>query len=398
MLKLSHCGMSLWLVLGLLHPAFSSAQSEAPPATSGAATSDVELDAEATEAVAQLRKSLPSDSEAIVMLDDILLGKRMTKDDGWFKVAKPQSDFEWDVVQGQYDSDGNGSIDREEFPGSNLLFERLDRNSDQKISAADHEWGMSRASSGLSQLIRRADRDDDGRIRREELLQLIESLPLTTDEYWSTDDLRRAWEPPAREAGRPSDAPTPSQLVIGLLKQEIGSWDAGPSLGEVAPDFTLKTLKGVPVTLSTLSDDKPTVLIFGNFTCGPFRGEAGNLERLYETYGNDFNFLVVYVREAHPSDGWAMTRNESADIVLPQPQKYEERVEVATRCQAHLGDKIPLVVDDMDDPVGGRYSGMPSRLYLLDQERQVRFKSGRGPHYFFPAQLEWAMLWYQAQR
>jgi hypothetical protein len=185
--------------------------------------------------------------------------------------------------------------------------------------------------------------------------------------------------------------------MLGLERQEIGSHLPGPAVGEIAPDFTLKTLDGSNVTLGQWCQEKPVVLIFGNFTCGPFRAQAGNLERLFDRHQNQFHFLCVYVREAHPSDGWALLSNESAEIVLPQPQKYPERSRVAQRCQQFMGNKIPLVVDEMDDPVGRAFSGMPSRLYLLDADRQVLFKSGRGPHYFSPTELEEALLWHLAE-
>jgi hypothetical protein len=47
-----------------------------------------------------------------------------------------------------------------------------------------------------------------------------------------------------------------------------------------------------------------------------------------------------------------------------------------------------MVVDTIDDSVGARYSGMPGRLYLLDRDGKVAFKSGRGPYLFKPAELE----------
>jgi hypothetical protein len=55
------------------------------------------------------------------------------------------------------------------------------------------------------------------------------------------------------------------------------------------------------------------VLIFGNFTCGPFRSQSGNIEKLYQRYKDRARIFLTYVREAHPSDGWWMTSNERRD-------------------------------------------------------------------------------------
>ncbi len=53
---------------------------------------------------------------------------------------------------------------------------------------------------------------------------------------------------------------------------------------------------------------------------------------------------------------------------------------------------IPLVVDGLDDRVGNQYSGFPDRLYLIDREGKVAFKSGRGPYGFMPGELEQALV------
>jgi alkylhydroperoxidase family enzyme len=53
---------------------------------------------------------------------------------------------------------------------------------------------------------------------------------------------------------------------------------------------------------------------------------------------------------------------------------------------------MPMIVDTIDDQIGARYSGMPSRLYLIDARGKVVFKNGRGPFGFKPAELEHALL------
>jgi hypothetical protein len=134
------------------------------------------------------------------------------------------------------------------------------------------------------------------------------------------------------------------------------------------------------------------VLVFGNFTCGPFRNQAGNVEKLYQRYRDRCTFVMVYVREAHPVDGWAMESNDRQGVAIAQPRTYDERVSVAQTCGARLGLGFPMLVDTIDDAVGARYSGMPSRLYLIDHEGTIAYKSGRGPFGFKPAELEQALV------
>jgi hypothetical protein len=111
-------------------------------------------------------------------------------------------------------------------------------------------------------------------------------------------------------------------------------------------------------------------------------------------YGEQVAFLAVYVREAHPSDGWRMTSNDKAGVVFRQPRSRTEREAVAAKCCAALSISMPLLVDDIDDRVGHAYSGMPDRLYIISREGKVIYKGGRGPFGFSPAEMEQALLLY----
>jgi hypothetical protein len=103
-------------------------------------------------------------------------------------------------------------------------------------------------------------------------------------------------------------------------------------------------------------------------------------------------FLAVYVREAHPTDGWRMASNDRAGICIPQPRTKSDRAAVAARCCTALKMTMPLVVDDLDDYVGHMYSGMPDRLYVLDRNGRVAYKGGRGPFGFKPGEMEQSLV------
>lgn len=65
---------------------------------------------------------------------------------------------------------------------------------------------------------------------------------------------------------------------------------------------------------------------------------------------------------------------------------------MAKTCCAVLSITIPMVVDDMNDRIGHAYSGMPDRLYVVDQSGRVAYKGGRGPFGFKPAEMEQSLL------
>ena len=87
-----------------------------------------------------------------------------------------------------------------------------------------------------------------------------------------------------------------------------------------------------------------------------------------------------------------MKSNEKVGVAVAQPTTYEERSAVAEQCAAKLKPSIPLLVDDLSDTVGNAYSGMPARLYVIDTEGKVAYKSGRGPFGFKPEEMEQALL------
>ncbi len=86
-----------------------------------------------------------------------------------------------------------------------------------------------------------------------------------------------------------------------------------------------------------------------------------------------------------------MASNAKAGVSVVQPQSVEERAAVARAFCSRLEPRMPVVVDDLNDSVGHTYSGMPARLYLIDREGRIAFKSGRGPFGFKPAELEQAI-------
>jgi Iodothyronine deiodinase/EF hand len=351
---------------------------------------------EAAEVAQALRESWPDHPEWVDMLTGILEDEPMGPDFGWFRTARTQTRFGWDATRRRFDRDGDGRLTRQELSASDADFARLDRDRDGVLTPPDFDFsGSSLAPSPGSMLFVRVDRDGNGKVTREELEGFFRAADSGGQGFLSLADLQEAFAPPPSApagTGRPSKA----MLVRGLFRREIGSLEPGPKLDESAPDFTLKTNDGKDeVTLSTLIGPRPVVLVFGSSTCGPFRSQTGNIEKLYRRYKDRATFVMVYVREAHPTDGWRTSDNDRPGVVgvaAHQPRTYEERAGVARSCGRMMGLAFPMLVDTIDDRAGNLYSGMPGRLYVIDREGKVAFKSGRGPYLFKPAELEQSLI------
>jgi len=348
---------------------------------------------EAEEVAQALRDAWPDHPEWVDMLAAILDDEPMGPKYGWFRTAVAQTRFDWESTRKRLDRDGNGRIERQEFPGGDADFARLDRDHDKALSAADFDFSPSSLAPSPGALVfSRFDRDGNGKLTRDELEAFFRATDSGSQGFLSLADMQAVFDQSPRTSGT-SGMPSKATLIRGLFRQEIGSLQPGPRVDESAPDFTLKTNDGkAQIALSKLIGSKPLVLVFGSFTCGPFRSQSGNMEKLFRRYKDRANFLMVYVREAHPTDGWHMESNDRFGATTQQPKTYTERVEVAQKCGRLLDLGFPMLVDTIDDAVGARYSGMPGRLYLIDRDGKIAFKSGRGPYLFKPAELEQSLV------
>lgn len=105
-------------------------------------------------------------------------------------------------------------------------------------------------------------------------------------------------------------------------------------------------------------------------------------------YGEQVEFLVVYIKEAHALDG-SSPMGGGDNPIVEEPATLEERAEVATMCSTQL-DMSPLrvLIDDMQNTAEEAYQGWPDRLYLVDVDGTIAYAGGRGPFDFKPNQLE----------
>jgi hypothetical protein len=117
----------------------------------------------------------------------------------------------------------------------------------------------------------------------------------------------------------------------------------------------------------------------------------GALESMRERHADKVAFFIVYIKEAHPEDGWALTYNRRSGIELQDPRSTTERAEVAASCAVRTRTAIPMLVDGIDNEVARQYGGWPDRLYLIDMDGRITFQGGEGPFGFKPEELEEAI-------
>jgi type I thyroxine 5'-deiodinase len=87
-----------------------------------------------------------------------------------------------------------------------------------------------------------------------------------------------------------------------------------------------------------------------------------------------------------------MQSNIKDNVVFASPRNEDERGEVANSCVRKLGIKFPAVLDNFDNSTEQAYTGWPDRLYLIDQQGRVSFKTKPGPFGFHPDDLRAAIV------
>ena len=99
--------------------------------------------------------------------------------------------------------------------------------------------------------------------------------------------------------------------------------------------------------------------------------------------------LLVYIREAHPLDGWAMAASDG--LCYRQPKTIDDRLKIAAAFVAHtpMAAGLRLLCDDpATQALDEAYEAPPERLVVVDERMKVVFASGQGPFQYDPAALE----------
>ena len=207
---------------------------------------------------------------------------------GWWKPSAKR--FDWNWLSERFDANKDGIVERDELPGelvkADQLFERLDRDGDGKLSAADFDFSDPNPLTMMmnvpamknmmsNQLFGRLDKDSNGRVTMEELAEFFRYGDKEELEFLTPEDLRFAMDPPPSKniASEPDNNPasidpsTPAAALKMFLRGDMGWLTSGPQVGDVAPDFTLpKHDSTANVTLSDSFGKRPVVLVFGSFT------------------------------------------------------------------------------------------------------------------------------------
>jgi len=136
---------------------------------------------------------------------------------------------------------------------------------------------------------------------------------------------------------------------------------AGP--GDSFPSFELVTTSGDRLVNHDVFGDKPVLVIFGSMTCPMTASAAPSVQELYDEFGDRVEFIMLYVREAHPGENFT----QSATI--------EEKLEYARALKKFYDIQWTVAADNINGDLHRALDPKPNSAYLVNSEGTIVFRS-----------------------
>jgi len=159
-----------------------------------------------------------------------------------------------------------------------------------------------------------------------------------------------------------ADKPKKPVYLTKRFKPGLYNMDvfAGPRAGTPAIDFTATDLEGNEVKLSDFKG-KWVVLETGSATCSMYTKNIESMEALSREFP-DVEFLVVYVREAHPGER------------LGQHESFEEKKQAAQLLPKKYNENRRILIDSLDGDMHRTYGAMPNIVYVINPDGIVHYR------------------------
>jgi len=138
---------------------------------------------------------------------------------------------------------------------------------------------------------------------------------------------------------------------------------AGKEPGWQVPDFDLPTITGGRVRKSDFQGRRPVFFTFGSLTDPMTASADAVLKPLHQEFGDQVDFITVYVRETHPGEK------------IPQPATFDEKVRNARMLRSRDGIPWAVAVDDLDGTFHRALGANSNAAHLMDPNGNLAFRT-----------------------
>ena len=167
----------------------------------------------------------------------------------------------------------------------------------------------------------------------------------------------------ARAEPEPNDNYRYKRFTTRLLFRDLRFGKESASPGDAIPPFELLTTEGDRLLNGDIFGAKPVLFIFGSMTCPMTASAAPSVQNLYEEFGDQVDFIMLYVREAHPGE------------LIQQAETMQEKLAHAQALQKLYDIDWPVAADGINGDLHRALDPKPNSAFLVSSEGIILFRS-----------------------
>ena len=152
-------------------------------------------------------------------------------------------------------------------------------------------------------------------------------------------------------------------FTTSLLFRDLRFHKDAAAPGDAFPQFELITTDGSALANENVFGGKPVIFIFGSMTCPMTASAAPSVQELYDEFGGRVDFIMLYVREAHPGEHFQ------------QSETIETKLEYARSLKEFYGIQWTVAADNIDGDLNRALDPKPNAAFLVDADGTIVFRS-----------------------
>ena len=153
------------------------------------------------------------------------------------------------------------------------------------------------------------------------------------------------------------------RFTTRLLFRDLRFRKGAAKPGDPFPAFELFTTDGERLVNSDVFGDKPVLFIFGSMTCPMTSSAAPSVQKLFDRFGDRVNFVMLYVREAHPGEN------------ISQSESINDKLQQARALKEFYGIDWTVAADNIDGDLHRALDPKPNSAYLVSSNGTIVFRS-----------------------
>src|SRR5580698_1439547 len=166
----------------------------------------------------------------------------------------------------------------------------------------------------------------------------------------------------------------------GKVALEPSSSEGPVAAGKLAPDFTLKTLNGETISLTSLRGKVVFLNVWATW-CGPCREEMPSIQALYDEFSHEPDFVVLAVSEDSEGrgavDSYVRGNAFRFDVLLDPQNLVGDAYDVSGIPETFIIDRTGRIVAHHVGPYDWSKAEMRQALHeLIDVKEKETAKAG----------------------